>query len=107
MTYETASDLSAVGGHEDPMRPAAMLDSDMAPDNPRDSQTDARTISQIEGRMTDELDMSGYLIGGTEVTTLADEVRDGGWTPLTEPVGAEPKDGSTFGSRGAADIGRL
>ena len=105
--YETASDLSAIGGTEDPMRPNAMFDATMARSNPRDAQTDARTKNEMGGAMSDELDMSGYLVKGTGVTTIGDEKRDGGWTPLTEPVGAEPADGSTSGSRGAADIGRL
>lgn len=96
-----------VSGREDPERPSAAFDSDMAPRNPRnprDSQTDARTMSEAAGQMSDELDMAGYLVTGTGRTTIMDEKRDRGWTPLTEPVGAEPADGSTSGTRGAADI---
>ena len=106
MTYETASQLDPIGGREDPMRPTTTFDGIPMAAQPRDAQTDARTISEVSGAMSDELDMSGVL-SDADVSSLADEKRRGGWTKLTHPEGGMPAAGNTSSTRGADDIGKL
>ena len=72
----------------------------------RDAQTDARTISEASGQMSDELDMSGWQVD-TDSDSIDAEIRQGGWMKYTQPVGGMPARGTTSGSRGAADIGRI
>lgn len=57
--------------------------------NLRDSQTD-------RGR-------GGYGFAEFGPTSLAEEKDNGGWTPLTKPVGAEPKRTTTSSTRGWID----
>lgn len=101
--FETASQLDPIGGREDPMRPDTTFDS--IPVGSRDAQTDARTMAEAAGAMSDELDMSGVL-SDADVSSIMDEKRRGGWTNLTHPVGGMPAPASTSGTRGAEDIGK-
>jgi hypothetical protein len=56
--------------------------------------------------MSDELDMSGWQVDA-DSDNIDNEIRQGGWMKYTLPVGGMPARGSTSGSRGAADIGRI
>jgi hypothetical protein len=78
----------------------------MQPMTGRDVQTDARTISEIEGQMTDELDMAGWLID-TGPKSIASEIRRNGWRAINSPSGGIPAPATTSGGRGADDIGRI
>lgn len=103
---DTQAWMDPEGGREDPERPPAVLDNPLPVMTGRDAQTDCRTISEIEGQMTDELDMAGYLVE-TRVQTIGNEIRRMGWTKLTSPSGGIPAPGSTSGGRGADDIGKI
>ena len=104
--FETRSTLDAIGGEDDPERVGSNLGAPSPVATGRDVQTDARTISEIEGQMTDELDMSGYLLN-TGVSTIGNEKRSQGWEKNTVPSGALPHPLSTSGTRGAQDIGKI
>ena len=94
-----------IAGTEDPSRPTLKLTNDDAGTG-RDLQTDARTISEIQGQMSHELDMSGWLLGDRAVT-LGEEKQAQGWQPKDTPEGAPPRPLETSGTRGAADIGEV
>jgi hypothetical protein len=98
--------MTPEGGSEDPERPTAILDASMPVVSTRDAQTDARTISEAEGGMSDELDMAGYQIV-TNVQDLADEKRRMGWIKIASPFGGTPAPANTSGTRGADDIGKI
>ena len=106
MSFETKSTLNAEGGSDDPERPGGNLGGPLPVATGRDVQADARTIGEIQGKMTDELDMSGYLLN-TGVTTIGNEKRSQGWEKNTVPSGALPNPLSTSGTRGAQDIGEI
>ena len=65
----------------------------------RDAQTDARTISEASGQMSDELDMSGWQVDA-DSDNIGDEIRQGGWMKYTEPVGGTPARVNTSGFSG-------
>lgn len=103
--YETASDLTPIGGIEDPARPLMNFDTVPGSQVGRDAQTDCRTQSEAMGQHSHELDMYGWQADSHD-TTLWDEKLAGGWTPLTKPVGGTEPMYETAGTRGADDIRR-
>ena len=103
---DTAAWASPEGGNEDMPRPPALLGSGIPVPYGREAQTDARCQADAEGAMSDELDMSGYLVN-SGVSTIGNEKRSMGWEKNTVPSGGPPNPLSTSGSRGADDIGKL
>jgi hypothetical protein len=97
--------VDPIGGTDDPSVPSGHLGQRYGGMG-TDAQTDARTISEIEGKMTDELDHSGWQCD-VPYGTLADEIRQRGWQDINKPVGGTPAPASTIGGRGAADIGHI
>ena len=106
MPFETRSDLTPEGGHDDVEAPETSMLMSEPRGVGRDAQTDARSISEASGQMSDELDMSGWQVDA-DSDNIDNEIRQGGWMKYTLPVGGMPARGSTSGSRGAADIGRI
>lgn len=93
----------AIGGRDDPERPTSKIDSYGMDGVGRDAQTDARTQTEIAGKMSDELDMAGWLCD-SRVETVMQEKRDDGWDQLARPVGADPMPICTSDTRGSGDI---
>ncbi len=67
----------------------------------RESQTDNDRTGATAAQYRKEAQVYDIPFQGVE--TLQDEKDDGGWLEKDEPVGAEPRDICTAGTRGRAD----